>query len=68
MREYTGCRNQSTSEGQGTQDQIWILEHAPVYTLGQAGKPEHILANPLQIPIVHSDRGGQVTYHGPGQL
>lgn len=50
-----------------TVDQIWLLEHTPVFTQGQAGKPEHIL-NPGNISIVQSDRGGQVTYHGPGQL
>ena len=50
-----------------TPDELWLLEHEPVYTLGQAGKSEHIL-NPKMIPIVQSDRGGQVTYHGPGQL
>lgn len=50
-----------------TTDEIWVLEHSPVYTQGQAGKPEHIL-NPGNIPVVQSDRGGQVTYHGPGQL
>ena len=48
-------------------DEIWVVEHPAVYTQGQAGKAEHII-NPTQIPIVHSDRGGQVTYHGPGQL
>lgn len=48
-------------------DEIWLLEHDPVYTLGQAGKPEHVL-NPGGIPVVHCNRGGQVTYHGPGQL
>ncbi len=48
-------------------DEIWILEHAPVFTQGQAGKPEHIL-DAGSIPIVQSDRGGQVTYHAPGQL
>lgn len=50
-----------------TQDELWLLEHPAVYTQGQAGKPEHIL-NPQFIPIVQTDRGGQVTYHGPGQL
>ena len=50
-----------------TTDEIWVLEHLPVYTQGQAGKPEHIL-NPGNIPVVYSDRGGQITYHGPGQL
>lgn len=50
-----------------TDDEIWCLEHNPVYTLGLNGKPEHLLS-PGNIPIVNSDRGGQVTYHGPGQL
>lgn len=50
-----------------TPDEIWIVEHFPVFTQGQAGKPEHVL-NPKNIPIVQTDRGGQVTYHGPGQL
>lgn len=61
MREFTDNRTSDTS------DEIWLIEHPPVYTLGQAGKPEHIL-NPGNIPIVKTDRGGQVTYHGPGQL
>ncbi len=50
-----------------TPDQIWLLEHAPVYTLGRASKPEHLL-NTGAIPVLQTDRGGQVTYHGPGQL
>ena len=50
-----------------TQDEIWIVEHPPVYTLGLNGKREHLL-NPGSIPIIQSDRGGQVTFHGPGQL
>lgn len=50
-----------------TLDELWLVEHSPVYTLGQAGKPEHVI-NPGQIPVVKSDRGGQVTYHGPGQV
>lgn len=61
MKEFTLNRTTDTS------DELWILEHYPVYTQGQAGKPEHVL-NPASIPIVQSDRGGQVTYHGPGQL
>ena len=61
MREFTGQRNETTP------DQLWLVEHDPVYTLGQAGKPEHIL-NSANIPVVRSDRGGQVTYHGPGQI
>lgn len=47
-----------------TPDEIWLVEHDPVYTQGQAGKAEHIL-NPSNIPIIQVDRGGQVTYHGP---
>ena len=61
MRLFTDKRNPETP------DEIWFIEHDPVYTLGQAGKLEHIL-NPGNIPIEKSDRGGQVTYHGPGQL
>lgn len=61
MKEFTLNRQQ------GTIDELWLLEHFPVYTQGQAGKPEHIL-NSNAIKIVQSDRGGQVTYHGPGQL
>lgn len=48
-------------------DQLWILQHPPVFTQGQAGKPEHLL-NPGIIPVVQTDRGGQITYHGPGQI
>lgn len=61
MRRFTDERDESTK------DEIWLLEHDPVFTLGQAGKKEHLLA-PGQIPVVETDRGGQVTYHGPGQL
>ena len=61
MRDFTASR---TAE---TPDELWIVEHPPVYTLGQAGKPEHILRD-LGIPLVKIDRGGQVTYHGPGQV
>ncbi len=61
MRDYTEARDAATP------DRIWLVEHDPVYTLGQAGKPEHIL-NSGGIPIVQCDRGGQVTYHGPGQV
>ena len=50
-----------------TADEIWFMQHRPVYTLGMAGKSEHIL-NPGAIPVIKTDRGGQVTYHGPGQL
>jgi len=48
-------------------DEVWMLEHEPIFTQGQAGKAEHLL-NPGQIPVLQVDRGGQVTYHGPGQL
>lgn len=61
MKAFTDSR---TSE---TPDEFWVVEHDPVYTQGQAGKAEHLLA-PGDIPVVQSDRGGQVTYHGPGQL
>lgn len=61
MQEFTANRTPDT------EDELWQVEHAPVYTLGQAGKPEHIL-NPQNIPIIRSNRGGQVTYHGPGQI
>jgi lipoyl(octanoyl) transferase len=61
MQAYTNLR------GADTPDEIWLCEHAPVYTLGQAGLPQHVL-NPGDIPIVRCDRGGQVTYHGPGQV
>lgn len=50
-----------------TEDELWLVEHDPVFTLGQAGKPEHVLA-PGDIPVLQVDRGGQVTYHGPGQI
>lgn len=61
MQAFTASR---TAE---TPDELWIVEHPPVYTLGQAGKPEHILRD-VGIPLVRIDRGGQVTYHGPGQV
>lgn len=50
-----------------TLDEIWLVQHPPTYTQGQAGKPEHLL-NPTAIPVVKIDRGGQITYHGPGQI
>jgi lipoyl(octanoyl) transferase len=61
MKNFTATRNSETK------NEIWFLEHSAVFTQGQAGRPEHIL-NPGNIPIVQTDRGGQVTYHGPGQL
>ena len=61
MRAFTEARTRQTP------DEIWLLEHPPVFTQGQAGKPEHVLA-PGDIPVVATNRGGQVTFHGPGQL
>jgi lipoyl(octanoyl) transferase len=61
MQAFTATRDVHTP------DELWLLEHPPVFTQGQAGKPEHLL-NPGEIPVVQTDRGGQVTYHGPGQL
>ncbi len=61
MQDFTAARTADTP------DELWIVEHPPVYTLGQAGKPEHILRD-VGIPLVKIDRGGQVTYHGPGQV
>ena len=61
MQEFTDTRDETTC------DQLWCLEHPPVFTQGQAGKEEHLLATG-DIPVIQVDRGGQVTYHGPGQL
>src|SRR3990167_7816437 len=61
MRDFTDNRTAETC------DEIWLLQHPPVFTQGLAGKAEHIL-NPHSIPVIQTDRGGQVTYHGPGQL
>jgi lipoyl(octanoyl) transferase len=61
MQRFTDARTDAT------RDELWVVEHDPVFTLGQAGKDEHVLA-PGDIPVLHVDRGGQVTYHGPGQL
>lgn len=61
MQAFTDARAADTA------DELWLVEHEPVFTLGQAGKPEHVLM-PGDIPVIHVDRGGQVTYHGPGQL
>lgn len=61
MRSLTDNRDAQTA------DQFWLVEHDPVFTQGQAGKPEHVLM-PGDIPVVQTDRGGQVTYHGPGQV
>lgn len=60
MMDFTAARDESTP------DELWCVEHPPVFTLGQAGKPEHLLQD-IGVPVVKIDRGGQVTYHGPGQ-
>nr|WP_251044065.1 MULTISPECIES: lipoyl(octanoyl) transferase LipB [unclassified Lysobacter] len=61
MQAFTDARDADTP------DELWLVEHDPVFTLGQAGKEEHVLM-PGDIPVIHVDRGGQVTYHGPGQI
>ncbi len=61
MQTFTAQRSPDTP------DEIWLLEHPPVYTQGQAGKPEHLIAA-TDIPVIPIDRGGQITYHGPGQV
>ena len=61
MRHFTDQRTASTA------DELWLLQHTPVFTLGKNGKPEHIL-DAADVPVIKSDRGGQVTYHGPGQI
>lgn len=71
LREYPGTHNAMVEftdrRGPDTADEIWCLEHEPVFTLGLAGKVEHLL-DPGAIPVHRTDRGGQVTYHGPGQM
>jgi lipoyl(octanoyl) transferase len=71
QQDYTECwhamQDFTQKRSPETPDEIWLLEHSPVFTQGQNGKEEHLL-NPGNIPVVQTDRGGQVTYHGPGQL
>ncbi len=62
MQDFTVQREADTP------DELWIVEHPPVYTLGLNGKREHLLLNTGDIPVIHSDRGGQITYHAPGQV
>lgn len=62
MQTFTENRDENTP------DELWVVEHPPVFTQGLNGKAEHLLAMQDSIPLVHTDRGGQVTYHGPGQL
>ena len=66
MQSFTDSRAQENPEFP-ISDELWIVEHLPVYTQGQAGKAEHIIGETL-VPVIQTDRGGQVTYHGPGQL
>jgi len=61
MQDFTKTRDEDTP------DEIWVVEHPPIFTLGRNGKPEHILHD-SEIPVIKVDRGGQVTYHGPGQI
>lgn len=61
MRAFTDARTKDS------EDELWVVEHDPVFTQGIAGKAEHLLVNPAGIPVVQTDRGGQITYHGPGQ-
>lgn len=61
MQQFTAERDETT------EDELWLVEHSPVFTLGLNGKPQHLL-NPGEIPVINVDRGGQVTYHGPGQI
>ena len=65
MREQTLAR--AGDAGANIADELWLVEHPPVFTQGQAGKPEHVLRD-IGIPVVPIDRGGQITYHGPGQV
>ncbi|KAA3629618.1 MAG: lipoyl(octanoyl) transferase LipB [Proteobacteria bacterium] len=71
LREYVpvweAMQHFTAGRGPDTPDELWWVEHPPVFTQGQAGRPEHLL-DPGRIPVIKIDRGGQVTYHGPGQL
>jgi lipoyl(octanoyl) transferase len=64
---FDAMKNFTAQRGPETPDEIWLLQHSPVYTQGLAGKPEHLLQT-SDIPLVQIDRGGQITYHGPGQI
>jgi lipoyl(octanoyl) transferase len=63
---FEAMKQLTATRGPETPDQLWLLQHPPVYTLGLAGKPEHLLEE-SEVPLVKIDRGGQITYHGPGQ-
>ena len=62
MKRFTAARTASDA------DQLWLLQHPPVYTLGVAGRTAHLLRSDTHIPVIKTDRGGQITYHGPGQI
>ena len=72
VRDYVGLwqemKKWTRERAPLTEDECWLVSHPPVLTLGQAGKRKHLLENPISVPVVQSDRGGQITYHGPGQL
>jgi lipoyl(octanoyl) transferase len=65
---YEAMKKFSAERTNETPDEIWVLEHPPIYTLGQAGDPSHLLKPNKDIPLIPTDRGGQITYHGPGQI
>lgn len=64
---FAAMRDFNNERSPDSDDQIWLVEHSPVYTQGLAGKPEHLLHD-VAIPVIKTDRGGQITYHGPGQI
>jgi lipoyl(octanoyl) transferase len=71
MQAFTEARVASQTPADGVPDELWLCQHLPVFTQGLAGKAQHVLLNPLgpaHIPVVSTNRGGQVTFHGPGQL
>ncbi len=67
LRTWRDMQAFTAARGEETQDEIWLCEHPPVFTQGLAGKPEHLLRD-IGVPVVKIDRGGQITYHGPGQV
>jgi lipoyl(octanoyl) transferase len=67
LRTWRDMQAFTAARGEETEDEIWLCQHPPVFTQGLAGKPEHLLRD-IGIPVVKIDRGGQITYHGPGQL
>jgi lipoyl(octanoyl) transferase len=65
---FEAMKNFTAQRSTETPDELWVLQHPPTYTLGQAGDAAHLLQPNAQIPLIPIDRGGQITYHGPGQL